>query len=79
MKEYLPQALMKFRQAFGRLIRNKTDRGVLVVLDDRFITAGYSKIFQSSLPKNVEVEEYDNNRLGGKIQAFIDEKPADNI
>lgn len=79
MKEYLPQALMKFRQAFGRIIRNKTDRGVLVVLDERFISAGYAKMFQNSLPNGVSVEIYDNNQLGEQIQDFIDEKPSDNL
>lgn len=72
--EYLPQALMKFRQAFGRLIRNKTDKGVLVVLDERFKTASYAKMFKKSLPNGVATEIYKNEELGNKIQTFIDEK-----
>lgn len=73
--EYLPQAIMKFKQAFGRLIRNKTDKGVLVVLDERFVSASYAKMFKSSLPTGVPIEIYKNAELGSKIQQFIDEKP----
>ena len=72
--EYLPQALMKFKQAFGRLIRNKTDKGVLVVLDERFVSASYAKMFRNSLPKGVQTDIYRNEELGHNIQAFIDEK-----
>ena len=72
--EYLPQAVLKFKQAFGRLIRKESDNGVLVVLDDRFLNANYSKVFKQSLPKGVPIEIYDNNQLGYKIQAFLDKK-----
>lgn len=72
--EYLPQALMKFKQAFGRLIRNKTDKGVLVVLDERFVSASYAKMFKESLPKGVQTDIYKNEELGNYIQGFIDEK-----
>lgn len=74
MGEYLPQALMKFRQAFGRLIRNKTDKGVLVVLDERFVSASYANLFKSTLPNGVPIEIYKNDDLGIKIQDFINEK-----
>lgn len=70
--EYLPQAILKFKQAFGRLIRNEADKGVLVVLDDRFLSASYSKIFIESLPQGVPVEIYANEELGQKVQKFID-------
>lgn len=73
MGEYLPQAILKFKQAFGRLIRNKTDKGVMVILDERFLSASYSKIFKDSLPKGVPIEIYENKQLGKEIQAFIDE------
>lgn len=74
MGEYLPQAVLKFKQAFGRLIRKESDNGVLVVLDDRFLNANYSKVFKQALPKGVPIEIYDNNQLGYKIQAFLDKK-----
>lgn len=46
----VPQATLRFRQGFGRLIRSKTDRGVVVVLDRRIISKGYGKSFVGSLP-----------------------------
>jgi len=73
MDEYLPQAVLKFKQAFGRLIRKQSDHGVLVVLDDRFLTANYSKLFKEALPQGVPIEHYDNDQLGKAIQKFIDE------
>ncbi len=45
-----PQAILRFRQGFGRLIRAKTDRGVVVVLDRRMITKAYGQQFLASLP-----------------------------
>ena len=46
----LPQAILRFRQGFGRLIRTQTDRGVVVVLDKRVLTKKYGRMFMESLP-----------------------------
>lgn len=46
----LPQAILRFKQGFGRLIRSKTDRGVIVVLDRRIEIRGYGAAFLDSLP-----------------------------
>ena len=46
----VPQAVIRFRQGFGRLIRRKTDRGVLVVLDRRVFSKRYGMAFLDSLP-----------------------------
>lgn len=46
----LPTAIVKFKQGFGRLIRNKTDRGCIVCLDSRILQKGYGKQFLNSLP-----------------------------
>jgi Rad3-related DNA helicase len=46
----IPEAVIRFRQGAGRLIRTQTDRGVLVVLDNRIVTRGYGKAFARSLP-----------------------------
>jgi len=46
----LPQAILRFKQGFGRLIRRKTDRGVMVVLDRRLRTRSYGEAFIRSLP-----------------------------
>ena len=47
----VPQATLLFRQGFGRLIRTKTDRGAVVVLDSRIMTKNYGKSFLKSIPK----------------------------
>lgn len=46
----VPNAIVKFKQGFGRLIRNKWDRGCIICLDNRLTTKGYGKIFINSLP-----------------------------
>ncbi len=46
----LPQAILRFKQGFGRLIRSKTDRGVMVVLDGRITSKSYGTAFLGSLP-----------------------------
>jgi DNA polymerase-3 subunit epsilon/ATP-dependent DNA helicase DinG len=47
----VPEAVLKFRQGFGRLIRTRNDRGVVVVLDKRVLTKAYGKVFLDSLPR----------------------------
>lgn len=47
----LPEAILKFRQGFGRLIRTASDRGVVVVLDRRLLTKPYGRSFIESLPQ----------------------------
>jgi DNA polymerase-3 subunit epsilon/ATP-dependent DNA helicase DinG len=46
----LPQAILRFKQGFGRLIRRKSDRGVMVVLDRRLTSKRYGEAFLRSLP-----------------------------
>ena len=46
----VPQAVIKFKQGFGRLIRKNDDRGCIVCLDHRIIKKGYGKQFLQSLP-----------------------------
>ncbi|MFQ5674322.1 MAG: ATP-dependent DNA helicase [bacterium] len=46
----VPQAAIKFKQGFGRLIRRKTDRGAVLVLDKRIVKKRYGRIFLDSLP-----------------------------
>ena len=47
----LPEAILKFRQGVGRLIRTKTDQGIIVALDNRILTKQYGQAFISALPK----------------------------
>ena len=46
----LPEAILKFRQGFGRLIRSKSDRGCVVILDKRIVTTRYGQQFLDSVP-----------------------------
>lgn len=46
----IPKAIIKFRQGFGRLIRSKTDKGAVVILDPRVLTQPYGRRFLSSIP-----------------------------
>ena len=48
---YLPEAILKFRQGFGRLIRTASDRGVVAILDRRVLTKQYGRLFLESLPR----------------------------
>lgn len=50
MQFAVPQAVLRFRQGFGRLIRNKQDRGVVVVLDSRITSKPYGGTFLASVP-----------------------------
>lgn len=47
----VPEAVLKFRQGFGRLIRTKTDTGIIVILDSRILNTYYGKIFLDSIPR----------------------------
>jgi ATP-dependent DNA helicase DinG len=47
----LPEAVLKFRQGIGRLIRTRTDRGIVVVLDNRVLTKSYGRVFLEAVPK----------------------------
>jgi ATP-dependent DNA helicase DinG len=47
----LPEAILKFRQGVGRLIRTKTDTGIIVVLDNRVLAKQYGQAFLDALPK----------------------------
>ena len=46
----VPQAILKFKQGFGRLIRSHQDRGVVAILDRRVMSKGYGQTFLNSLP-----------------------------
>ncbi len=47
----IPEAILKFRQGFGRLIRSASDRGVVAILDRRVLTKQYGRLFLGSLPQ----------------------------
>lgn len=47
----LPEAVLKFRQGVGRLIRSADDEGLIVILDSRVVTRGYGRLFLRSIPE----------------------------
>lgn len=51
----LPEAVLKFRQGAGRLIRNKSDKGFITILDPRMISRSYGRVFLESLPYRSEI------------------------
>ncbi|MBI4202436.1 MAG: 3'-5' exoribonuclease [Chloroflexi bacterium] len=66
----VPQAVLRFRQGFGRLIRSKDDRGVVVVLDSRVQNRGYGRTFLSSLPK-CTVHQSPLRNLGNEVATWL--------
>jgi len=54
----LPEAILKFRQGIGRLIRHRNDQGIIAILDNRIITKSYGKYFINSLDEcEIEIVE----------------------
>ncbi len=74
----VPQAVLRFKQGFGRLIRHRDDRGVVLILDTRVLRRGYGRTFLRALPE-VPVERCPADELPGRITAFLTpaEKPCD--
>ena len=66
----LPQAVISFRQGFGRLIRRKTDRGVVIVTDRRMVTKDYGKLFLDGLPTGHEVFQESEQALNAVREFF---------
>lgn len=56
-REYLlPEAVIQFRQGFGRLVRTREDRGVVVITDPRIATKSYGAVFKRSIPATLHIE-----------------------
>ncbi len=67
----VPEAVLALKQGFGRLIRTKTDRGVLALLDTRILRMPYGKIFLESLPR------YQRTHDLGEVDRFLSaDRPA---
>ncbi|HXJ16448.1 MAG TPA: ATP-dependent DNA helicase [Candidatus Polarisedimenticolia bacterium] len=65
----VPEAVLALKQGFGRLIRSKTDRGILAILDNRIRRMQYGKIFIESLP------EYTITQDVADVARFMKENP----
>ncbi|NCN04653.1 MAG: DEAD/DEAH box helicase family protein [Spirochaetales bacterium] len=71
MEMSVPEAIMKFKQGFGRLMRRSDDRGVVLVTDVRLIQKQYGRLFLGSLPETRRVFGTTDDVLSG-IQRFFD-------
>ena len=76
-KEYaVPQAVLRFRQGFGRLIRTASDRGVVAVLDRRLTARSYGGLFMRSLPE-CTVEQPPLRDLPDIVRRWLSARPTD--
>ena len=66
----LPEAILRFRQGFGRLIRTQSDRGVVAILDKRILTKRYGRAFLESLP-SCSVHEGSVRELPAKAASWL--------
>lgn len=63
MEYSVPEAIIRLKQGFGRLIRTKSDRGIVAILDPRVKTKGYGRKFLNSLPRCREITSLENADL----------------
>jgi len=66
----LPEAVMKLKQGFGRLMRRTSDRGVVLILDPRIVKKNYGSAFLKSLPET-QVSIKDSTALLADIENFL--------
>ena len=66
----VPQAVLRLKQGFGRLIRSRTDRGAVVVLDRRIVTRFYGQVFLRSLP-GCSVKQGPASRAGVEVADWL--------
>ena len=69
--EALPKATLRLRQGLGRLIRSETDRGIMLVLDDRLFKTNYGKQMLHSLPTDLPKKELPMTEIVTEIQDFL--------
>lgn len=67
----LPQAVIKFRQGFGRLIRSHDDRGAVLIFDRRIVTKGYGRKFIKSLPET-DIVRGSSKEIFAKMKVFFE-------
>jgi DNA polymerase-3 subunit epsilon/ATP-dependent DNA helicase DinG len=72
----VPQAILRFRQGFGRLIRSRDDRGLIVVLDRRIKSRHYGRAFLGSLPR-CTVREGPASQAGRIARQWLETAPAE--
>jgi ATP-dependent DNA helicase DinG len=73
MKLSVPQAVIRFKQGFGRLVRSTRDKGVVIVYDTRVIDTTYGKYFLYSLP-GPKIEHMPTGQLVPRIKEWMKEE-----
>ena len=66
----LPDATMRLKQGYGRLMRHTTDKGIVLILDSRIISKNYGSLMLRSLPESYHPET-ETKSLGQKIESFL--------
>lgn len=66
----LPEAILRFKQGFGRLIRTESDRGIILVFDKRIITTKYGKAFMESIP-SISIKKGTIDELVSNIHKWL--------
>ena len=66
----LPDATMRLKQGYGRLMRHTTDKGIVLILDSRIISKSYGALMLGSLPESYHPET-ETKSLGQKIESFL--------
>lgn len=66
----LPEAVMRLKQGFGRLMRHTTDKGIVLILDSRIVSKNYGAHMLRSLPESYHPET-ETKTLGQKIENFL--------
>jgi ATP-dependent DNA helicase DinG len=72
MKFSVPQAVIRFKQGFGRLVRTAQDKGIVIIYDTRVIDTQYGKYFLYSLP-GPKIEHMNTNQLVPRIKDWMKE------
>ncbi|WP_298434076.1 helicase C-terminal domain-containing protein [Geobacter sp.] len=75
MEYTVPQAVIKFKQGFGRLIRSREDRGAVLILDSRVLTRNYGRFFLRSLPP-VKLVSGPGDEVFGEMARFFSSSPS---
>jgi ATP-dependent DNA helicase DinG len=70
MKLSLPQAVIRFKQGFGRLVRTATDKGIVILYDTRVIDTNYGKYFLYSLP-GPKMEHLPTAAMAARVSSWL--------
>ncbi|MFC0214816.1 ATP-dependent DNA helicase DinG [Paenibacillus chartarius] len=77
MKLSVPQAVIRFKQGFGRLVRRASDRGIVIIYDTRVLETNYGKYFLYSLP-GPKIEHMPSKQLTARIQEWMEGERVEN-